>query len=96
VGQWLRLVADWLNAGGEGQPPADEEFNEPNLSFSVLGQADPGTATIEIGLEQEFQAPSGGQPGGRTPLRLTLTAEDLRTTASEWDDEHRPFPDGSV
>lgn len=96
VGQWLRLVADWLDAGCEGQPPTDEDFIEPNLSFSVLGQGELGTATIEIGLEQEFQAPAGRQPGGRTPFRLTLTAEELRTAATEWDDEHCPFPDGSA
>ena len=94
VGRWLRLVADWLDAGGEGQPPAGEQFTEPNLSFSVLSRSSPGTATIEIGLEQEFQAPEVRRPGGRTPLRLDTTADQLRTASDQWDDERRPFPDG--
>jgi hypothetical protein len=93
VGQWLRLVADWLDAHGTGPPPADEEFIEPKLSFSVRGLAGAATATIEIGLEQEFRAPDGRRPGRRTPLRLNLTAEQLNTAAAEWDDERRPFPD---
>lgn len=96
VGHWLRLVADWLDAGGLGRPPADEEFIEPNLSFSVLGQAESGTATIDFGLDQEFQAPAGRHPGGRTSLHLNLTGEQLRAAAAEWDDECRPFPDGSA
>jgi hypothetical protein len=94
VGQWLRAVADWLDSESQAaQPPTDKEFMEPNLSFSVAGLAGPGTATVEIGLEQEFQAPEGYRPGRRTPLRLNLTAEQLRTAAAEWDDEIRPYPD---
>ena len=93
VAQWLRLVADWLDGGDPVQPPSNAEFMEPNLSFSVLGPAVPGTATIEIGLGQEFQAPEGYRPGRRTPLQLDLDAAQLRRAAAEWDDEREPYPD---
>lgn len=93
VARWLRPVADFLDGGGQAQPPSDRKFIEPNLSFSVLGLADPGTATVEVGPEQEFQAPAGYRPGRRTPLRMNLTAEQLRSAAAEWDDESRPYPD---
>ena len=94
VAQWLRAVADWLDSESQAaQPPTDKEFMEPNLSFSVVGLAGPGAATVEIGLEQEFQAPQAYRPGRRTPLRMNLTVEQLRTAAAEWDDESRPYPD---
>jgi hypothetical protein len=65
VGQWLRLVADWLDAHGTGPPPADEEFIEPKLSFSVRGLAGAATATIEIGLEQDSgRRTDAGRAGG--------------------------------
>jgi hypothetical protein len=73
------------NGPGRGQAPR-------YFSLSVLSLARPGTATIQIGLEQEFQARAGRRPGRRTPLRLDLTSEQLRTAAAEWDDKHRRYP----
>jgi hypothetical protein len=56
----------------------------------VLGRASPGSASTEIGSEQTLE---GRRPGRGTPLRLSLAAEQLRTAAAEWDDEHRLYPD---
>jgi hypothetical protein len=59
------IAVDWLDANGDGQPDAEDEFTLPNLDFRYLSGSiqkhrvagdlkAPGTEEVSLGLDQEL------------------------------------------
>lgn len=110
ISEWLRRVADWIEANPRTGPWKPDEtvrrrptqelwFTEPNLRFSVEGESEE-RAILRVDLDCEFRPPwhlrPGGYGGDEYPLRLLMAPDDLRRGAGEWDLDVDRFPDLSA
>ena len=109
VSEWLRRIADWMEANSgrdHGNPTRQYEgrpnelwFTEPNLRFDVEGESE-GRAIVRVDLDCEFRPPwhlrPGRYRGDEYPLRLLVAPDDLCQAAGDWDLEVDRFPDLSA
>ncbi|MCU1676219.1 MAG: hypothetical protein JWM93_977 [Frankiales bacterium] len=92
LGSWLRGIAAQSEA-----VPADAVpslyFTEPNLAFSLLRYVE-GAAVVRVHLSLE-SAPPWEQDSQLLSffLEMTITGDDLRAAADEWERELLPFPE---
>jgi len=92
VSGWLTQVA--ASAAHRRSAPGPLLFLEPNLMFRAV-PLDAGRTRIVVGFDLEFQPPWHRRPGAGDPFALSFTVSEdqLRQAADQWDAERAPFPD---
>jgi hypothetical protein len=92
VSAWLTQVAG--SAAQRRSTPGPLLFLEPNLMFRAF-PLDAGLTRIMVGFDLEFQPPWHRRQRAGDPFALSFTVseEQLRQAAGQWDAERAPFPD---
>jgi hypothetical protein len=95
VSAWMTQVA--ASVAQRRITPGPLLFVEPNLMFRAC-PLDAGRTQIVVSFDLEFQPPWHRQQGAGDPFALSFTVSEdqLRQAADQWDAERAPFPDRSA